>query len=183
MWAFFLHFGMVHCYAVFHCICELKTTAIGPVGSCWINTGSSFLKYSFVRNESSHISAKFGSNISTIISQMLPGCPQSGDRFDFSHARRHRQCNQSPVPDFVSMGVLTPPVFPFSIGWAGRRYNSVGCTTVLHCDYYHWQCSPVYKHQQTMTGDVIAGCQVDSESTPATTNTNTDSHHGWRRPC
>jgi len=41
----------------------------------------------------------------------------------------------------------------------------------------------VSKHQHTVAGDVISGCQVDSESTPATTNTNTDSHHGWRRTC
>ena len=30
-------------------------------------------------------------------------------------------------------GILTPPILPFSIGLAGRPYNSVS-TTVLHCD-------------------------------------------------
>jgi len=30
-------------------------------------------------------------------------------------------------------GVLTSPVLPFSIGLAGRPYNSLS-TTVLHCD-------------------------------------------------
>jgi len=29
--------------------------------------------------------------------------------------------------------VLTPPIFPFSVGLAGRPYNSVS-TTVLHCE-------------------------------------------------
>ena len=34
---------------------------------------------------------------------------------------------------FRVFGVLIPPILPFSIGIAGRPYNSVS-TTVLHCD-------------------------------------------------
>ena len=34
---------------------------------------------------------------------------------------------------FRGFGVLIPPILPFSIGIAGRPYNSVS-TTVLHCD-------------------------------------------------
>jgi len=34
---------------------------------------------------------------------------------------------------FSDFGVLTPPILPFSIGLAGRPYNSVN-TTMLHCD-------------------------------------------------
>ena len=35
----------------------------------------------------------------------------------------------------MGFGVLIPPILPFSIGIAGRPYNSVS-TTVLHCDFY-----------------------------------------------
>jgi len=35
---------------------------------------------------------------------------------------------------FRGFGVLTPTILPFSIGVAGRTYNSVS-TTELHCDY------------------------------------------------
>ena len=37
------------------------------------------------------------------------------------------------VNRFRGFGILTPPILPFSIGLAGRPYNSVS-TTVLHCD-------------------------------------------------
>jgi len=36
---------------------------------------------------------------------------------------------------FRGFGVLIPPILPFSIGIAGRLYNSVS-TTVLHCVMY-----------------------------------------------
>jgi len=36
---------------------------------------------------------------------------------------------------FRGFGVLIPPILPFSIGIAGRSYNSVS-TTVLHCDSF-----------------------------------------------
>jgi len=34
---------------------------------------------------------------------------------------------------FRDVGVLIPPILPFSMGIAGRLYNSAS-TTVLHCD-------------------------------------------------
>jgi len=34
---------------------------------------------------------------------------------------------------FRGFGVLIPPILPFSIGIAGRSYNSVS-TAMLHCD-------------------------------------------------
>jgi len=37
------------------------------------------------------------------------------------------------VNRFGGFGVLTPPIFPISIGLAGRPYNNVS-TTMLHCD-------------------------------------------------
>ena len=38
------------------------------------------------------------------------------------------------VNRFRDFGVLTPPIFPISIGLAGRPYNSVK-TAVLHSDH------------------------------------------------
>jgi len=42
------------------------------------------------------------------------------------------------VNRFRGFGVLTPPILPFSIGLAGRPYNSESIT-VLHCDYINFQ--------------------------------------------
>ena len=38
------------------------------------------------------------------------------------------------VNRFRGLGVMSPPILTFSIGLAGRPYNSVS-TTVLHCDW------------------------------------------------
>jgi len=66
----------------------------------------------------------------------LPGRPYWGDGFEFWRAGH--------VADIITrakfcdslcrgFGVLITPILLFSIGIAGRPYNSVS-TTVLHCD-------------------------------------------------
>jgi len=64
-----------------------------------------------------------GSGISwTICKSFAPHMMQLSARSSLRRSRRQ----------FRGFGVLTPPIFPISIGLAGRLYNNVS-TTVLHC--------------------------------------------------
>ena len=49
-------------------------------------------------------------------------------------------CVKFCVDQFGGFEVLAPPIFPFSIGLAGRPYNSVS-TTKLHCKIYTHTCN------------------------------------------
>jgi len=86
------------------------------------------------------------------------------------------------VNRFRSFGVLTPPILPFSIGLAGRPYNSVGLSiTVLHCDLNDpLRSQPLdrvkmnhrdkYLHQRSFSSKVVA-------RTPAQTHTANPLHN------
>jgi len=84
------------------------------------------------------------------------------------------------VNRFRGFGILTPPILPFSIGLAGRPYNSVGLSiTVLHCDLNDpLRSQPLdrvkmnhrdkYLHQRPFSSKVVA-------RTPTHTRTRTHS--------
>jgi len=64
----------------------------------------------------------------------MPGRPHCRDYFEFWHVGCYRNYpSKFYVNRLRGFGVLTPSVLPFSIGLAGRPYNSVSAT-VLHCD-------------------------------------------------
>ena len=65
---------------------------------------------------------------------MCRDAPTGGDCFEFwGDIADVITRAKSYVNRFRGFKVLTPPILPFSIGLAGRPYNSVS-TTVLHYD-------------------------------------------------
>ena len=56
---------------------------------------------------------------------------------------------------FRGFGLLIPPILPFSIGIAGRPYNSLS-TTVVHCDIVYTIVYTIL-HRQTRQHYVV-GC-------------------------
>ena len=83
------------------------------------------------------------------------------------------------VDRFSGFRVLTPPIFPFSIGLAGRPYNSVS-TTVLHCEalllkqLFHLANN--YKKTQTVVTMVITVTIIEF-NVNVIVNTITNNHH------